>query len=72
MQLAYYTLPLAMGMDYETQKAEILVHCGLCPTNATAEFHKWSYHPAVSSQAQMDSLLCTAKRWLQTDRQTWW
>lgn len=49
-----------MAADYVALKGKILVRCGLPPTNAAAEFHKWSYHPGVALQAQMDSVLCTS------------
>lgn len=42
-QLSYYGRPLPL--NYETLTGEILVRCGLFPTDAAAEFHKWSTTP---------------------------
>lgn len=68
-QQANHTLPLVNAEDYNTLKEEILAHCGLYPTRATAKFH-WSYQPGQEPKTQMDGLLRITQRWLQPDQLT--
>lgn len=68
-QQANHTLPLVNAEDYNTLKEEILAHCGLYPTRATAKFH-WSYQPDQEPKTQMDGLLRITQRWLQPDQLT--
>lgn len=58
-QQAYYVLPTEEA-DYLILCNEILAHCGLSPSCATASFHSCTYQCRKEPWAQVDKLLCIA------------